>query len=159
MPNLRPAQPADVPAILQLIHELAVFEREPDAVKNTEDELTAHLFDANPQVYAHVVEVDGEVLAFALWYLTYSTWEGTHGIHLEDLYVRESARGGGHGTALLRELAAIAVQRGYKRVEWSVLDWNTPAIGFYDSLGAGSMDGWTVRRLEGAALAELGAGA
>ncbi|GAA1495908.1 GNAT family N-acetyltransferase [Paeniglutamicibacter kerguelensis] len=159
MPNLRPAQPADVPAILQLIHELAVFEREPDAVKNTEDELAAHLFDANPQVYAHVVEVDGEVLAFALWYLTYSTWEGTHGIHLEDLYVRESARGGGHGTALLRELAAIAVQRGYKRVEWSVLDWNAPAIGFYDSLGAGSMDGWTVRRLEGAALADLGAGA
>lgn len=159
MPNLRPAQPADVPAILQLIHELAVFEREPDAVKNTEAELAAHLFDANPQVYAHVVEVDGEVLAFALWYLTYSTWEGTHGIHLEDLYVRESARGGGHGTALLRELASIAVQRGYKRVEWSVLDWNAPAIGFYDSLGAGSMDGWTVRRLEGDALAELGAGA
>ena len=156
MPTLRPAQPADVPAILQLIHELAVFEREPDAVRNTEPELEAHLFGPAPQVFAHVVEADGEVLAFALWYLTYSTWEGTHGIHLEDLYVRESARGGGHGTALLRELAAIAVQRGYKRVEWSVLDWNEPAIGFYDSLGAGALDDWTVRRLEGDALAALG---
>lgn len=159
MPIPRPAQPADVPAILQLIHELAVYEREPDAVKNTDTELADHLFGPNPQVYAHVVEQDGTVLGFALWYLTYSTWEGTHGIHLEDLYVRESARGGGHGKALLRELAAIAVQRGYRRVEWSVLDWNAPAIGFYDSLGAGSMDGWTVRRLEGAALADLGANA
>ncbi|MGL3804792.1 N-acetyltransferase family protein [Paeniglutamicibacter sp. R2-26] len=159
MPTLRPAQPADVPAILQLIHELAVFEREPDAVRNTEPELAAHLFGPAPQVFAHVVEAEGEVLAFALWYLTYSTWEGTHGIHLEDLYVRESGRGGGHGTALLRELAAIAVQRGYKRVEWSVLDWNEPAIGFYDSLGAGSMDGWTVRRLEGDALQALGSAA
>lgn len=156
MPEPRPAQPADVPAILQLIHELAVYEKEPEAVKNTETELTAHLFGPNPQVYAHVVEEDGSVLGFALWYLTYSTWEGTHGIHLEDLYVRQAVRGGGHGKALLRNLAAIAVERGYKRVEWSVLDWNEPAIGFYDSLGAGSMDGWTVRRLEGDALAELG---
>lgn len=156
MPEPRPAQPADVPAILQLIHELAVYEKEPDAVKNTEAELTAHLFGPNPQVYAHVVEEDGSVLGFALWYLTYSTWEGTHGIHLEDLYVRQAVRGGGHGKALLRNLATIAVDRGYKRVEWSVLDWNEPAIGFYDSLGAGSMGGWTVRRLEGDALAELG---
>ncbi len=96
------------------------------------------------------------MLGFALWYLTYSTWEGTHGIHLEDLYVRQAYVAAGHGKALLRTLAAIAVERGYKRVEWSVLDWNEPAIGFYDSLGAGSMDGWTVRRLEGDALAELG---
>ncbi|PQZ93507.1 GNAT family N-acetyltransferase [Arthrobacter sp. MYb227] len=157
MPELRPAEPADVPAILQLIHELAIYEREPDAVKNTAEELATHLFGDNPQVYAHVV-ADGErVLGFALWYLTYSTWEGTHGIHLEDLYVRPGERGGGHGKALLRELASIAVDRGFKRVEWSVLDWNAPAIGFYDSLGAGSMDGWTVRRLEGDALASLGA--
>ena len=158
MPLIRPAAPADAPAILELIHELALFEREPDAVKNTETDLAAHLFGPDPQVYAHVVDQDGTVLGFALWFLTYSTWEGTHGIHLEDLYVRESARGAGHGKALLAELARIAVARGYRRVEWSVLDWNAPAIGFYDSLGAGSMDGWPVRRLEGAALAELGAG-
>ncbi|MDQ0094123.1 GNAT family N-acetyltransferase [Paeniglutamicibacter psychrophenolicus] len=159
MPLIRPAAPADAPAILELIHELALFEREPDAVKNSEADLVAHLFGPDPQVYAHVVDRDGTVLGFALWFLTYSTWEGTHGIHLKDLYVRESARGAGHGKALLAELARIAVARGYRRVEWSVLDWNAPAIGFYDSLGAGSMDGWTVRRLEGAALAELGAGA
>lgn len=157
MPELRPAKPADVPAILQFIHDLAVYEKEPDAVKNTAAELSAHLFDDNPQVFAHVVDDAGEILGFALWFLTYSTWEGTHGIHLEDLYVNPNARGGGHGKALLRELASIAVERGYKRVEWSVLDWNAPAIGFYDSLGAGSMDGWTVRRLEGSALQELGA--
>ena len=156
MSLIRPAQPRDAAAILDLIHELALFEREPDAVKNTEADLAAHLFGPEPQVYAHVVEERGTVLGFALWYLTYSTWEGTHGIHLEDLYVRESERGAGHGKALLAALARIAVERGYRRVEWSVLDWNSPAIGFYDSLGAGSMDGWTVRRLEGQALAELG---
>lgn len=159
MSQIRPARPDDAAAILSLIHELAVFEREPDAVKNTQEQLTTHLFGPDPQVYAHVVEEDGTVLGFALWFLTYSTWEGTHGIHLEDLYVSETRRGAGHGKALLSTLARLAVQRGYKRVEWSVLDWNAPAIGFYDSLGAGTMDGWSVRRLEGAALAELGAGA
>ncbi|QXQ11703.1 GNAT family N-acetyltransferase [Paeniglutamicibacter sp. Y32M11] len=159
MSQIRPARPDDAAAILSLIHELAVFEREPDAVKNTQEQLTAHLFGPDPQVYAHVVEEDGTVLGFALWFLTYSTWEGTHGIHLEDLYVSETRRGAGHGKALLSTLARLAVQRGYKRVEWSVLDWNAPAIGFYDSLGAGTMNGWSVRRLEGAALAELGAGA
>lgn len=157
MPLIRPARPGDAADILDLIHELAIYEREPDAVKNTEPALVSHLFGPDPQVYAHVVEDDGTVLGFALWFLTYSTWEGTHGIHLEDLYVRETSRGAGHGKALLTELARLAVERGYRRVEWSVLDWNAPAIGFYDSLGAGSMDGWTVRRLEGAALAELGA--
>lgn len=156
MSPIRPAKPSDCAAILELIHELALYEREPDAVKNTAPDLATHLFGPDPQVYAHVVEERGTVLGFALWFLTYSTWEGTHGIHLEDLYVRESERGAGHGKALLATLAQIAVQRGYRRVEWSVLDWNSPAIGFYDSLGAGSMDGWTVRRLEGAALAELG---
>ncbi|MDO5742865.1 MAG: GNAT family N-acetyltransferase [Micrococcaceae bacterium] len=157
MPLIRPARPGDAADILDLIHELAIYEREPDAVKNTEPALVSHLFGPDPQVYAHVLEQEGTVLGFALWFLTYSTWEGTHGIHLEDLYVRETSRGAGHGKALLTELARLAVERGYRRVEWSVLDWNAPAIGFYDSLGAGSMDGWTVRRLEGAALAELGA--
>ncbi|GAA4380791.1 GNAT family N-acetyltransferase [Paeniglutamicibacter cryotolerans] len=165
MSTPRIARPDDVPVILELIHELAVYEREPDAVKNTPELLHSHLFGDNPRVFAHVSEgilPGGEepvVLGFALWYLTYSTWEGTHGIHLEDLYVRPEARGGGHGKALLGELARITVERGYKRLEWSVLDWNAPAIGFYDSLGAGSMDGWTVRRLDSDALARVAAAA
>ena len=102
--------------------------------------------------------VDGEpIVGFALWFLNYSTWEGTHGIYLEDLYVRPESRGGGHGKALLRELARIAVERGYARVEWSVLDWNEPSINFYGSLGAGPMDGWHVFRLDGPELGAFGA--
>lgn len=143
-----------------MIHDLAVYEKEPDAVKNTVEMLHAHLFGANPQVFAHVVDspVAGEtIVGFALWFLNYSTWEGALGIHLEDLYVRPEARGGGHGKALLRSLAQIAVERGYARVEWSVLDWNQPAINFYNSLGAAPMEGWHVFRLDGAELGAFGA--
>lgn len=143
-----------------MIHDLAVYEKEPGAVKNTEEMLQASLFGTNPQIYAHVVEseVAGEpIVGFALWFLNYSTWEGTHGIHLEDLYVRPEARGGGHGKALLKNLARIAVERGYARVEWSVLDWNEPSINFYKSFGAAPMDGWSVFRLDGAALDSFGA--
>ncbi|MDJ0315664.1 MULTISPECIES: GNAT family N-acetyltransferase [Arthrobacter] len=156
----RTAVPADVPAILGMIHDLAVYEKEPDAVVNTTEMLHANLFGDNPQIYAHVVDspVAGEpIVGFALWFLNYSTWEGTHGIHLEDLYVRPDARGGGYGKALLRRLAQIAVERGYARVEWSVLDWNEPSIKFYHSLGAAPMDGWHVFRLDGAALDGFGA--
>ncbi len=162
MSLLRTAVPADVPAILAMIHDLAVYEKEPDAVKNTVEMLHANLFGENPQIFAHVVDspVAGEpIVGFALWFLNYSTWEGTHGIYLEDLYVRPEARGGGHGKALLRELARIAVDRGYARVEWSVLDWNEPAINFYGSLGAGAMDGWHVFRLDGTELATFGSAA
>lgn len=162
MSLIRTAAPADVPTILGMIHDLAVYEKEPDAVVNTEEMLHANLFGENPQVYAHVVDspVAGEpIVGFALWFLNYSTWEGTLGIHLEDLYVRPEARGGGHGKALLRNLARIAVERGYARVEWSVLDWNEPSINFYKSLGAAPMDGWHVYRLEGAALGTVGAAA
>lgn len=160
MSLLRTAVPADVPAILGMINDLAVYEKEPDAVKNTEEMLHANLFGTNPQIYAHVVDSDvaGEpIVGFALWFLNYSTWEGTHGIHLEDLYVRPEARGGGHGKALLKNLARIAVERGYARVEWSVLDWNEPSINFYKSFGATPMDGWSVFRLDGAALDNFGA--
>lgn len=160
MTLLRPATPADVPAILAMIHDLAVYEKEPDAVKNTPDMLHASLFGANPQVYAHVVEGPEEgapIMGFALWFLNYSTWEGTHGIYLEDLYVRPEARGRGYGKLLLTQLAQLAVERGYARVEWSVLDWNEPAINFYRSLGAAPMDGWHVFRLDGAELATVGA--
>ncbi|AMM32620.1 Mycothiol acetyltransferase [Sinomonas atrocyanea] len=160
---LRAAEPADVPVILDLIHELAVYEKEPDAVKNTVEALTAQLFGENPAIFAHVIEEDragaGEVMGFALWFLNYSTWEGTHGIYLEDLYVRPAARGRGYGKALLAELARIAVERGYARVEWAVLKWNEPSIGFYRSLGAVPMEEWDTFRLTGGALAEFGASA
>lgn len=142
-----------------MIHDLAVYEKEPDAVKNTVEMLHANLFGSNPQIFAHVVDsgTPGEpIVGFALWFLNYSTWEGTLGIHLEDLYVRPETRGGGHGKALLRTLAQIAVERGYARVEWSVLDWNEPAINFYKSLGAAPMDGWHVFRLDGPELGAFG---
>lgn len=161
--TLRRATPADVPAILQLIHELAVYEKEPDAVKTTVETLTGQLFGENPAIFAHVVEeredgVSGspEVMGFALWFLNYSTWEGTHGIYLEDLYVRPQARGRGYGKALLEELARTAVERGYARVEWAVLKWNEPSIGFYRSLGAVPMEEWDTFRLTGDALAAFG---
>ncbi|MGP9528403.1 GNAT family N-acetyltransferase [Glutamicibacter sp. AOP5-A2-18] len=157
MSIVREAVINDCPMILELINELAVYEKEPDAVRNTVKDLEEHLFGPNPQAFAHVAQDDqGSVVGIAIWYLTYSTGEGRHGIHLEDLYVRSSQRGLGTGTALLRQLAEICVQRGYKRLEWDVLDWNEPAIKFYDSIGAGSQNGWITRRLDGAALEELG---
>lgn len=157
MSNVREATPADCPQILELIHELAVYEKEPDAVRNTVQDLQSHLFGADPKVFAHVAEDEsGTVIGVAIWFLTYSTWEGRHGIHLEDLYVRSARRGSGTGTALLQTLAQICVERGYKRLEWAVLDWNEPAIKFYDSIGSPSMDGWTTRRLDGDALTALG---
>ncbi|GAB3123588.1 GNAT family N-acetyltransferase [Glaciibacter psychrotolerans] len=159
MSPIRAAVPSDIPEILRLIVELAVYEKEPDAVVTTEDSLRAALFGENPMVFAIVVdgEADAEgsptLAGMALWYLTFSTWEGVHGIHLEDLYVRPGYRGSGHGKALLLRLAEICVERGYKRLEWAVLDWNEPAIGFYRSIGAVSMDGWSTFRLDGDALA------
>lgn len=157
MSIVREATPADCPQILELIHELAAYEKEPDAVRNTVQHLQAHLFGADPKAFAHVAEDEsGTVIGVAIWYLTYSTWEGRHGIHLEDLYVRATERGSGTGTALLRTLAQICVKRGYRRLEWAVLDWNEPAIKFYDSIGSSSMDEWTTRRLDGDALTALG---
>ena len=149
---IRPAVPADVPAVLALIRELATYEREPDAVVATEAGLTEALFGATPAVYCHVAEDAGEVVGFALWFRNFSTWLGRHGVYLEDLYVRPTHRGRGFGKALLTTLASIARERGYGRVEWAVLDWNTPAQDFYRSLGAVPMDEWTVWRLAGDAL-------
>lgn len=151
--TIREARPEDVPVILQLIHDLAIYEKEPDAVRNTPECLERALFGANPSVFAHVAETGEGIQGFALWFLNYSTWEGVNGIHLEDLYVRPEGRGAGHGRALLQELARIAAERGYARVEWSVLNWNEPSIGFYRSLGAAPQDEWTTYRLTGAALA------
>ncbi|MHA7189602.1 GNAT family N-acetyltransferase [Arthrobacter sp. MDT2-16] len=157
MSTLREARPVDVPVILQLIHDLALYEREPDAVKNTAESLEAALFGDSPAIYAHVVEAEGQIQGFALWFLNYSTWEGVHGIYLEDLYVRPEARGAGHGKALLTNLARIAVERGYARVEWSVLDWNEPSIRFYEQLGARPQSGWSTFRLTGSALTDAAA--
>ncbi len=154
---IRPAAPGDVPAIHQLIRELADYERSLAEVTATEQDLRDSLFCAEPALFAHVAEYQGSVVGFALWFLNYSTWLGKHGIYLEDLYVSPLLRGRGLGKALLAELAAICVQRGYGRLEWWVLDWNAPAIGFYRSIGAVGMDEWTVQRLTGPALAELAA--
>jgi len=140
-----------------MIHDLAIYEKEPDAVRNTPEMLTEALFGENPRVFATMAETAaGEVRGFALWFLNYSTWEGVHGIYLEDLYVRPEARGEGHGKALLQHLAATAVDRGYARVEWSVLDWNEPSINFYKKLGAVPMEEWSTFRLTGGALDAFG---
>jgi GNAT superfamily N-acetyltransferase len=149
---VRPARPDDVRVVLSLIRELADYERSLDAVQATEAQLLAALFGDAPAAYCHVAESDGEVVGFALWFLNFSTWLGSHGIYLEDLYVRPSARGTGLGSALLTALVEIARERGYGRVEWSVLNWNVDAQGFYRSIGAVPMDDWTVWRLDGDAL-------
>jgi GNAT superfamily N-acetyltransferase len=156
---IRPATPDDVPAILGMVRELAEYERARDEVRATEAQLHTVLFGAQPAVFAHIAEDDetGEAVGFALWFLNFSTWLGRHGVYLEDLYVKPHARGQGYGRALLTRLAQIAAERGYGRVEWSVLDWNDPSIAFYKSLGATAMDEWTVFRLTGDALGRLGA--
>ncbi|WP_131737692.1 GNAT family N-acetyltransferase [Actinomadura roseirufa] len=151
---IRPSTPDDVPAILRLVRDLAEYERSLHEVEATEEHLRDALFAPEPRVHAHVAEHGGKVVGFALWFLSYSTWTGRHGIYLEDLFVEPDMRGHGYGKALLTELTRIAEERGYARVEWSVLDWNAPAIGFYRALGARPQDEWTVYRLTGDALAE-----
>ncbi|KRA38038.1 MULTISPECIES: GNAT family N-acetyltransferase [unclassified Nocardioides] len=155
--GVREATPTDVPDILRLVRELAAYEREPDAVATTEGHLHTWLFGPDPVASVLVAEADDRVVGIALWFRTYSTWTGVPGIYLEDLYVEPGQRGSGLGKALLTSLATIAVERGYQRVEWAVLDWNTPAIEFYEALGARPMQEWTTYRLTGAALAELSA--
>jgi GNAT superfamily N-acetyltransferase len=150
---IRPAKPADVAEIHAMVRELAEYEKALDEAKATPGQLHDALFGENPSVFAHIAEDDaGDVVGFALWFLNFSTWTGMHGIYLEDLYVRPSARGTGYGKALLAQLARICVERGYTRLEWSVLDWNAPAIAVYRSQGAVPMDEWTVHRLTGDAL-------
>jgi GNAT superfamily N-acetyltransferase len=149
---LRAARPGDEDGILDCIRRLAAYEREPDAVHTTPADLRQTLFGPAPAVFAHVIEKDGEIVAIAVWFLNYSTWTGRNGIYLEDLFVRESERRHGYGRALLAALAELCVQRGYRRFEWAVLDWNESAIGFYRSIGAVGMDEWTVQRLAGDAL-------
>ena len=153
---IRPAKVGDLPEILQLIKDLAIYEKAEHEVLATVEELERTLFGEVPKVFAHVVDVDGKVVGIAIWFLNYSTWLGKHGIYLEDLYVQPEFRGEGFGLALLKELARICVERGYPRFQWWVLDWNSPAIEFYSSHGAVAMDEWTVHRITGEALKKLG---
>ncbi|MDU0365598.1 GNAT family N-acetyltransferase [Microbacterium sp. KSW4-17] len=153
---LRRARPGDEDGILACIQALADYEKEPDAVENTAAMITATLFGDEPRAFAFVVAgPDDDIRAIAIWFLTYSTWTGTHGIWLEDLYVHEQYRSHGYGVALLSALAEECVRRGYSRLEWTVLDWNEPAIGFYRALGAEALEEWTTRRVTGEALQAL----
>jgi GNAT superfamily N-acetyltransferase len=160
---IRPIEPTDVAAVLDLVIELARYEREPDAVEMTADDLDRALFGPDPKLFGHVAvdRADGPggtpVVGTALWFLNFSTWRGTHGIYLEDLIVHPAARRRGIGAALLATLAQVCTTRGYARFEWSVLDWNFPSIDFYRSLGAVGMDGWTTFRLTDDALRALAA--
>ncbi|NCU10950.1 MAG: GNAT family N-acetyltransferase [Sphingomonadaceae bacterium] len=156
---IRPATSADLPLIAQLIRDLAEYEKLAHEVRFDETVLGAKLFGTRPYAEVVIGELDGAPQGFALFFHNFSTFEGKPGIYLEDLFVRPEARGAGLGKALLSHLAGLALERDCARLEWSVLDWNEPAIGFYRKLGARLMDEWTVMRLDGAALAQLGAGA
>lgn len=154
---IAPATVADVPLILALIRELAAYEKLSPEVVATEEGLRATLFGEHPYAETLLAREDGESAGFALFFHNYSTFAGRPGIYLEDLYVRPEFRGRGIGRALLAHLAHLAVERGCARLEWAVLDWNEPSIGFYRSLGAVPMDDWTVFRLAGGALERLAA--
>ena len=155
--SIRPATPADLPLIAQLIRDLAEYEKLAHEVRFDESVLGRKLFGERPYAEVAIGELDDEPQGFALFFHNFSTFEGRPGIYLEDLFVRPAARGSGLGKALLSHLAALALERDCARLEWSVLDWNEPAIGFYKKLGARLMDEWTVMRVDGAALTQLGA--
>lgn len=152
---LRPARPGDETGILQRIRDLASYEQEPDAVRTTAPALAESLFGPDPRVFAHVIDRDGGIAGIAVWFVTFSTWTGRHGIWLEDLFVREEDRRHGYGRALIASLAAVCVARGYARLEWTVLDRNEPALRFYRSLEAEPMAEWTTHRMTGNALTSL----
>lgn len=154
--RVRPARRADVPAIHALIRELADFERLTHVCTGTADDLEQAAFGPRPVVEVLVAEELGKIDGFALFFHTFSTFLGRRGLWLEDLYVRPERRGSGIGTALLKALAALAVERGCGRFEWAVLDWNTPAIGFYERMGATVLPDWRIARVTGEALDRLG---
>ncbi|MGC9543027.1 N-acetyltransferase family protein [Streptomyces sp. UG1] len=156
---IRAATVNDVAEIRAMIRELAEYERAVEQARATEEQLRAALFGEHPAAFALIAEDDdsGDVVGCALWFPSFSTWTGTRGMHLEDLYVRPHARGGGHGKALLASLAATCLRNGYERFEWWVLAWNEPTIDFYKSLGVELLDEWTVCRLSGEPLRELAA--
>jgi GNAT superfamily N-acetyltransferase len=153
--SIRPATIADTDEILALIYELALYEKAPEEAKATREQIIDSFFCENPKVFCEIVEVDGDIAGLAIWFLNYSTWQGKHGIYLEDLFIRPQFRGKGFGKALLKHLAAICEARGYGRFQWWVLDWNEPSIEFYKALGAVAMDEWTVYRVSEDALTQL----
>jgi GNAT superfamily N-acetyltransferase len=152
---VRRAAPADVAAITEMIHGLAEFERAPDLCNVTENQVFTALFGDPPAVHGHIAEADGQVAAMALWYLSFSTWDGVAGIYLEDLFVRTEFRRRGLARALLAALAGECVAKGYTRLSWAVLNWNADAIALYDAVGAEPQRAWTTYRLSGARLSEL----
>src|SRR5271170_731888 len=154
---IRSAEPADVPLILELIHELATYEREPQAVVATEADLFRDGFGARPFFQCLIAELEGVPAGFAFYFFNYSTWRGRPGIHLEDLFVRPRFRGRGIGKALLAKVAEVAVENQCARLQWDVLDWNQTAIDFYHSLGAKFLSEWRIMRVSGEALQALGA--
>ncbi|WP_245847750.1 GNAT family N-acetyltransferase [Lentzea kentuckyensis] len=152
---IRRVEPRDVDAVVKLVHELALYEKAPEQCHLTAEQLHTALFNDSPALFGHVAEVDGEVVGIALWFLNFSTWDGVHGIYLEDLYVTPEQRGSGIGRKLLETLAQECVAKGYTRFQWWVLNWNEPSIGFYKKLGAVPMDEWTVMRVADEALQTL----
>jgi GNAT superfamily N-acetyltransferase len=155
---IRPATPADAGVIMAFIRELEDYEQLLHMVEAREADIARDLFGASPRIFCDIAEAGGQPIGFALWFYNYSTFRGRHGVYLEDLYVRPAARGRGAGKALLKRLARRCVDERLSRLEWAVLDWNAPSIGFYDSLGAEALKDWIVRRLSGEALAKLAAG-
>ncbi len=153
--QIRPATPADIPQILTFIRELALYEREPDAVLATEQDLLRDGFGPTPRFRCVIASLDQEPAGFALFFTSYSTWRGHHGIRLEDIYVTPTQRGKGIGKALLAHLARVAVDQGCPRLEWDVLDWNAPAIAVYERIGAHILTEWRIMRLAGEALTSL----
>lgn len=154
--KIRPAKIQEVGEVLQLIQDLATYEKAPEQVEASEEDLLNTIFASDPRVFCDLVEVDGQIAGMAIWFLNYSTWQAKHGIYLEDLFIKPEYRGRGYGKALLKHLAKICDEKGYGRLQWWVLDWNSPAIEFYKSLGAEAMDEWTVYRTSGKALKDLG---
>ena len=154
--KIRPAKREEVGDVLQLIQDLATYEKAPDQVEASRDDLLNTIFAKEPRVFCDLVEVDGQIAGMAIWFLNYSTWQAKHGIYLEDLYIKPEFRARGYGKALLKHLAQICDKEGYGRLQWWVLDWNSPAIEFYKSFGAEAMDEWTVYRTSGQALKNLG---
>ena len=154
--KIRPAKTQEVGEVLQLIKDLATYEKAPEQVEARLEDLLNTIFASDPRVFCDLVEVDGQIAGMAIWFLNYSTWQAKHGIYLEDLFIKPEYRGRGYGKALLKHLAKICDEKGYGRLQWWVLDWNSPAIEFYKSFGAEAMDEWTVYRTSGKALKDLG---
>lgn len=156
-PIIRSAIADDCASIMQFIIDLAVYEKAVEEVVSTTEQISETLFCNDPQAFALMADIDGKPVGYAVYFISYSTWLGKHGIYLEDLYVAPEHRGSGAGKALLKELAKTAVAKDCGRVEWSVLDWNEPSIKFYEALGAVAKNGWTTYRLSDQALTDFAA--